>query len=252
MNNKSLVVVGDKFNEFAESKQTITLSQLETIVKMPSKLFVGRQTLVAGLGCRLDHYHQIIAGLDENGLSSEHLDITSLRTFYDDNLTPNQFTHQKSTHNVLIGQAIRRSADRYELPFIIDERCVLMGDHQTGSHVQGMVITEAFRQTFIAITEEFYLADNGSEKYFVINDMNVEFMNFLFPLPAQIRFELINMDANDFRTRMEAKMILEQNGQICATMKTKFVVYPASYIRQKEKEMAGTVLSSYLTKQPVL
>lgn len=252
MNNKSFVVVGDKFNEFAESKQTITLSQLETIVKMPSKLFAGRKTLIAGQGCRQDHYHKIIADLDENGLSSEHLDITSLRKFYDDNLAPNQFTHQKSPHNVLLGQAIRRSADHYELPFIIDERCVLMGDHQTGSHVQGMVITEAFRQAFIAITEEFYLADNGSKKYFVINDMNVEFMNFLFPLPAQIHFELINMDANDFRTRMEAKMVLEQNGQICATMKTKFVVYPASYIRQKEKKLAETVLSSYLTKQSVL
>lgn len=251
MDNKKLVVVGDKFNEFAESKQTITLSQLEAIVKMPSKLFGGRQQLVPGLGCRLDHYQRIISSLDAEGVPTEHLDITSLQNFYDDTLIPNQFTHQALTHNILIGQAIKRATDQYELPLIIDERCVLMGDHQTGSHVQGMVITEAFRQTFIAITEEFYLSDNGGEKYFVINDMDIKFVNFLFPLPAQIHFELIHMDVNDFRTRMDVKIILEQSGQTCATMNTKFVVYPASYIRKKEKEMAGNVLSSYLTEQPI-
>ncbi len=85
-----------------------------------------------------------------------------------------------------IGVAEKVNENLFSLPLLIDERCELMTDHQTGQHIQGMILVEACRQTFIAVTEEFYMSDKVGQSYYVINDMNIKFSNFLFPLPAVI------------------------------------------------------------------
>lgn len=246
MNSNTLVVVGDKFQEFAEAENTITLSQLENIIQIPSKVFLNKQKLVPGLGCRRDLYSQFISLLEDDEIPA-HLDLEKFFLSFKNSVEPNKFTHQHSEHNILIGKAVRDGDSNFSVPFIIDERSTLMGDHQTGKHVQGMIITEAFRQTFIAISEEFYLVNDDVEKYFVINDMNIKFINFVFPLPASIRFELLDIDTNDFRSKFKVKMILEQNGTIAAIMDAQFVVYPDKYIRKKEKELADKGLSFYLS-----
>ncbi|MFW5402828.1 AfsA-related hotdog domain-containing protein, partial [Yersinia sp. 1252 StPb PI] len=91
----------------------------------------------------------------------------------------NSYTHKKEEHNILIGKAQKVDKDIYNLPLMIDERCELMGDHQSGKHLQGMLLVEAFRQTFIAVTEEFYPFLGDIKKYFVINSLNINFYNFV-------------------------------------------------------------------------
>lgn len=239
-----LVVVGDKFSEFAKLNGTITLTQLSMMAQIPAKVFTKKNHLVPGLGCKTDEVSQFALNVD----NSEHLDLTSLISFYQSDLIPNKYTHQNNIHNVLIGKARQLDDTKFELPFILDERNMLMGDHQTGSHVQGMIIVEAFRQTFIAITEEFYLDNkNIQETYFVINEMNIKFENFVFPLPAQIYFELISIDQNEYRTKLQAKITINQANKVCATMSTSFSVYPSKDLSKKEKKLASEVLTSYLT-----
>ncbi|MFQ1041353.1 AfsA-related hotdog domain-containing protein [Gilliamella sp. CG16] len=238
-----LVVVGDKFNEFAKLDGTITLSQLAIMAQMPAKVFNIKNHLFPGLGCKNDE----ISKFNISNNSPEHLDLSSLFSFYGNNFAPNIYTHQHNTYNVLIGQAKKLDQSNFELPFILDERNMLMGDHQTGSHVQGMIITEAFRQTFIAITEEFFLAkENKKDTYFVINEMNVNFENFLFPLPAIIHFELLDIDQNNYRSKLKAKITIKQANKICATMLTSYVVYPAKELLEKESKLAKDAVALYL------
>ena len=222
---KKLVVVGDKFGEFAKLNGTITQTQLSMLTQIPAKIFTKKNYLVPGQGCKRDEVSRFVKDIE----NSEHLDMSSLISFY--------------------GCEVKQLNDTlFELPFILDERNMLMGDHQTGRHVQGMIITEAFRQTFIAITEEFYLNDdNNQDKYFVINGMNIQFENFLFPLPAQIYFELINIDKNNYRTKVKAKITINQANKVCATMNTDFAVYPVNDLSKKEAVLANEALNSYLT-----
>lgn len=241
---KKLVVVGDKFDEFAKLNGTITQTQLSMLTQIPAKIFSKKNYLVPGQGCKRDEVSRFVKDIE----NSEHLDMSSLISFYGCEVLPNKYTHQINIHNVLIGQAKQLNDTLFELPFILDERNMLMGDHQTGRHVQGMIITEAFRQTFIAITEEFYLNDdNNQDKYFVINGMNIQFENFLFPLPAQIYFELINIDKNNYRTKVKAKITINQANKVCATMNTDFAVYPVNDLSKKEAVLANEALNSYLT-----
>ena len=241
---KKLVVVGDKFEEFAKLNGTITQSQLSIMTQLPAKTFAKKSYLMPGLGCKSEEVIGFVEGMD----NSEHLDMTSLVSFYSQEIVPNKYTHQKNIHNVLIGKAKKLNEYLFELPFIIDERNMFMGDHQTGCHVQGMIITEAFRQTFIAITEEFYLDfENDQESYFIINSMNIEFEDFLFPLPAQIYFEPIDINKNSYRTKIQAKISIKQAEKVCAIMNCAFTVYPMNNILEKEKILANQVLNSYLT-----
>lgn len=244
MESNALIVVGDKFAEFAKSQNIITLTQLNDIVKVPAKLFATVKRLAPGLGCRKDEYVKILESLKNGELG--HLNADELVSYHDEGEQPNLYTHQHSLHNVLIGKTKEIEKNLYELPIIIDDRHLLMGDHQTGCHVQGIIITEAFRQSFIAVTEEYILPKDGQDKYFVINGMNIEFFNFLFPLPARIEFELLDIDANEFRTKLTTKMTAKQFEQTCATMEAKFVVYPSEYISEKEKTLSRKVLISYL------
>ncbi|ETS33145.1 A-factor biosynthesis repeat protein [Photorhabdus khanii NC19] len=68
----------------------------------------------------------------------------------------------------MIGVAEKVNKNLFSLPLLIDERCELMADHQTGQHIQGMILIEACRQTFIAVTEEFYMSDKVGQSYYVI------------------------------------------------------------------------------------
>ena len=147
---KKLVVVGDKFGEFAKLNGTITQTQLSMLTQIPAKIFTKKNYLVPGQGCKRDEVSRFVKDIE----NSEHLDMSSLISFYGCEVLPNKYTHQINIHNVLIGQAKQLNDTLFELPFILDERNMLMGDHQTGRHVQGMIITEAFRQTFIARSEE--------------------------------------------------------------------------------------------------
>lgn len=121
-----------------------------------------------------------------------------------------------------------------------------MGDHQTGKHVQGMILVETCRQTFIAITEEFYLSEKLAPSYYVINDMNMNFSNFLFPLPAFVHYELLERDVNERRSRFKAMIRISQHTTLCASMTVSFTVYPANVISEKEATMADSLTQSLL------
>ncbi|MDK9757523.1 hypothetical protein KIV40_19505 [Vibrio sp. D173a] len=237
MKVNKIVVVGDKYSEYANGKKALTISQLEFLVKLPDNLFPDEHELVIGQGVCKHKAKKIIDYIDSNQRLKSKLKTCSVEKLVSEH--KNRHTHKWDERNILIGQAekVDHKLDMYALPLVIDDNCELMGDHQTGLHVQGMLLVEACRQAFIAVTEEF-VYQKQSDKYYVINSMSIDFANFLFPLPAIVHFEFVEKDVNERRGRFKARISVTQNQTVCANMDVSFSVYSAKSIQVKEEELA--------------
>lgn len=245
MSSKKIVVVGDKFNEFANGKDVLTISQLELLTQIPANIIDKEHEIIIGQGVRKDFASKVISNQARNAIHGNKLKIESLEKFVSD--SKNTHSHKRLEQNILIGTAERteHNINLYAMPLLIDERCELMGDHQTGQHIQGMILVEASRQAFIAITEEFvYQKEAG--RYYVINSMTMNFSSFLFPLPALIHFEFMEQDINDYRGRFKAQIRITQHQTLCATMDVAFTVYPSTLISEKEKSLADDAMQAAL------
>ncbi|MDC9613718.1 AfsA-related hotdog domain-containing protein [Xenorhabdus khoisanae] len=238
MASKKIFVVGDKFHEFTNGKDVLTISQLELLTQIPAKLIDTEHEVIVGQGVREDFAKKIIQDHKNNTVYNNKLNIQSLEDLAE--MKKNCYSHKKINQNVLIGSAnkVEHNDSHYVLPLIIDERCELMSDHQTGQHIQGMLLVEACRQTFIAVTEEFFFKDQ-SNKYYVINSMGTNFSSFLFPLPALVHYEILEKDIDARRARFKAQLSVTQGETLCATMDVSFTVYPSEIISCKESKLAA-------------
>lgn len=239
MKNRYFFVVGDRFREFADGKDVLTLKQLDALFDLPKHLLDTRNILLLGQGVRQE---EVVSLLDRHRDDSDHaarFEIADLMRVED--RAGSSFSHKHVTHNTLIGTPRQIGRNEFEVPLNIDERCELMGDHQTGQHLQGMVLVEAFRQSFLAVTETYFPIESWKKTYFVINEMTSGFESFVFPLPAHIDYRIINRDVNERRARYKVEMAAVQNGVECATTRVTFTVYEAGVIAAKEAELANVV-----------
>jgi len=248
MNSRSFFVVGEKFHEFAQGKEVLTVNQLKALTRLPNRLLGTHNVLMLGQGAQEDDLLSVLHAVAASPELRARFDVADLERVRD--RAPPGASHKRVPHNTLIGVPRRKNADTFEVPFNLDERCELMGDHQTGQHIQGMLMVEAFRQSFLAVTESFFPFAKGPT-YFVINAMHVEFQNFLFPLPAHIDYRIIEADVTGRRARYKTTMAAMQNGAQCASAVIGFTVYAAETIAQKESELADLMTEMMLaTRQP--
>lgn len=246
MKKKCFFVVGDKFNAFAEGKDVITLNQLKSLTDLPGGLMSSDAVMILGQGVQEDEVRRILQKYDNHVEIVPFLDTSDLRRVLD--RAPGDISHKKVAYNTLIGAPRRTADDVFELPLNIDERCELMGDHQSGQHVQGMILVEAFRQSFLAVTDAFFPFGDEA-RYFVINVMNTEFQSFLFPLPAHVEYRVLEADVNERRARYRVNMSALQNNAECASAEVTFSVYSASTISEKEAQLAHRVTSAMLASR---
>lgn len=145
MMSKKIFVVGDKFSEFTNEKDVVTISQLELLTQIPAKIIDTDHEIIVGQGVRDDFAKKVIQNQKRNKIHNNKLNIFSLEKLIIEK--KNCHAHKKLKHNVLIGSAekVEHKDNLYALPLIIDERCELMADHQTGQHIQGMLLVEACR-----------------------------------------------------------------------------------------------------------
>lgn len=250
MNYKKLIVVGDKFHEFANEKDVLTISQLELLSQIPENIIDKDHELVIGQGVRKDFAEKVISNQRRNAAHGNKIKMYALEKMVND--IKNAYCHKTQEQNVLIGAAARtvHNSDLFAMPLLIDERCELMADHQTGQHIQGMLLVEASRQAFIAVTEEFiYQRESG--RYYVINSMATTFSSFMFPLPARVHFEFLEKDINERRGRFRGQVRVTQHQTLCATMDVSFTVYPSALIAEKEKSLAEAAVQAAIAEQSI-
>ncbi|WP_020207659.1 AfsA-related hotdog domain-containing protein [Gilvimarinus chinensis] len=191
MNSRILLVVGDKFSSYAKGKDAITISQLRSLLTLPEQLIptTGRIKLIPGQGLGDECIQELLTLASDLG-RHEIYDFSLWQKI--PQRAPKQLSHKHHPENTLISTPTHISEDIYELYLLIDENGELMQDHQSGQHVQGMLLIEAVRQATVAITEMYYLQSATQQYAFVLNNMSVKYNNFSFPVPAKILCRITN------------------------------------------------------------
>ncbi|MFT6532886.1 MAG: hypothetical protein ACJASC_002442 [Limimaricola cinnabarinus] len=238
------IVVADKFADFTVNARTLTLSQLRALLVLPGHLLPDRARLVMGQGISDAERAEIVALIEASDGHAARWDIATLKDTRA--RATADLSHKHQPCNTLIGPPEAVGEDTFRLDLCIDESCELMGDHQTGQHVQGMVLVEAARQAFLAVTEEFFLKGANHKSYFVINGMSSAFLGFVFPLPAHMDYRIVSKDINERRQRFEVEVDLVQGGEVRTRTTFAFTAYPDEVIAAKEASMAMQATAAVL------
>lgn len=134
------------------------------------------------------------------------------------------------------------------MQLLIDENCELMQDHQSGQHVQGMVLIEAARQGMIAIAEQYFIPDNEIDYAFVLNDMSVKYNNFTFPVAASIECRIVGSKIdNPRRLSFTIEAEVKQCGTEVSSLTFAFSAMDKARIHKREAIMAKKAQGNFLT-----
>ncbi|GGT13922.1 MULTISPECIES: AfsA-related hotdog domain-containing protein [Streptomyces] len=235
----ALFLVGDVFAEFAHHEGVFTVSQLAKRIKsgaFPDDAGSGPVRITLGQGVSLFDVGFIRDTLDRRGLGDRvAIDDQALHT-----RAGREIAHKHRPENVLISDPRPVGTDWYEADLLVDAGNEVMSDHVTGQHMQGMLATEAARQMFIAVAEQFYLPTEAvGSRYFVIDSFSTRYRNFLFPLPAVVRCHVLShRSPHHTRTTFHCELSVTQGGSETAGMDVRFTAFDTQVSHAKETRAA--------------
>ncbi|MCB5908047.1 AfsA-related hotdog domain-containing protein [Streptomyces pinistramenti] len=228
----SLLVVGDRFVDFARAVGATTFSELvHTLDNGDHDSPSATLTVHAGQG--IDDY--AVAYL-RDAAERRGLKIDVEPAGRDAELVGRQHVHKARQDNVLISTLVRLGADEFEADLRLHDHNELLVDVQDRVHVQGMVAVEASRQMFLAVIEDHFLSAWPQQRYYiVINEMNTKFGNFLFPVAAKVRLRVDSVDASDSaRIPLQVTVTIEQAGRPAATTTVDLAAFAPGVVDGKE------------------
>jgi hypothetical protein len=233
----TLFLVGDVFAEFAEREGVLTVSQLAgQIRKGAFPGHTGATWVTLGQGVSEFDVQFVRDTLARRGLT----DLVVI----DDQLlrhrTGREIAHKHRPENVLISVPRPTGSSSFESDLLVDSGNELMSDHLTGQHMQGMLVMEAGRQMFIAVAEQHYLPPTAvGNSYFVIDTFATRYRNFLFPLPAIVRCEVLShRSPHRTRTTFSCELAVLQGGTETAAMEVRFTAFDTQVSHAKETRAA--------------
>ncbi|MDA8230874.1 MAG: AfsA-related hotdog domain-containing protein [Magnetospirillum sp.] len=238
-------MVGDKFANFGANKDVLTISQLRGFLSLPRELVLDREriALIPGQGLSDGDVLEVSEKAAHSAVRAScdlsRWPMTAARAQKD-------LSHKHHPRNTMISVPRRLNDDTYEIDVMIDDGCELMGDHQTGQHLQGMMIVEAARQAFIAVTELSIDASAVYEKYFVFDSLSVEYKRFMFPVSISLlcTIDFMEKTANSYRFRMHIDA--QQAGDLVATIAVTFGVVKYKSLSRIESTLATACLEKYV------
>jgi hypothetical protein len=234
-----LIVIGDRFIGFAQDSNIVTVSEARKyLARFRQQQDRSRLTVRFGQGISDYEYELLVEDVERLGLRGEVVLEWAPVT-----LASRREAHKHSENNVLIAD-LHESDGRYQATLRVHNDNELLLDHQTGMHVQGMVVAEAARQMFLA-TGERYLAPSphGHEYYYVIEKMATTYENFLFPLSSTIILRVRSLRPYD-TSRISVRCDIEfmQAGRRCALVEVAFTAFAPTVIGSKERRRAAVAI----------
>lgn len=244
MQNKTVVVVGDKFSEFAALEGVTTVSKLAHLLDDAGDKHELPEQVMLGQGISESWLMYLKKRARARGLPARFVGerLVSERT-------GRRHSHKWQRRNVLITDPKHVDGQQYQMFLSIDDECEIMSDHVTGLHIQGMVLVEAARQAFLAVTETFHLP--GNEKYyFVINNFDIAYHKFAFPVPLEIRFDLTEADrSRPDRLAAKAHIRFYQCGECVCSVEVGYTAILESRLSAREAAMAQAALDHTLAQE---
>lgn len=234
---EKLILVGNNFHEYARKCKAITVDDLITSLHNQSYDTSKRFKVVLGQGVNYECAQKI---LDEYHLFYKDTQAIDISDIYDATMCgKNIFTHKAKLCNIIIGHSKKSGESDYHIPLLIDDKCELLQDHQTGLHIQGIMIVEAFRQAIVAVTEEFLNTDEENKQMVVVNYINTTYNFFLFPLPTTIRLKVLEKKLIGKRAKFMVRLEAWQNDELGASSECEYQLFPSGIITKTEAKMAS-------------
>ncbi len=231
-------LVGDRFTGMGAVPGVHTLSRLVGDLRrgapVPDVIVLGQ-----GLGnYELDYLHTALALRDD----ARGVPVVTA------NGTPvaRSLVHKHREQNVLLSDLRTLPDGRQQAGLVVHGENELLLDHQTGQHVQGMVVAEAMRQMFIAVFEAEHGVRHPDRHYYVVwNSMSVTFESFLFPLPAEITCEIVEAEVSDpERMTFRVTMGITQAGTSAAQADICFAAFDDHRIKRSELRRATSAVQA--------
>lgn len=241
MNKLSIILVGDKFDHFGAQEGAITVSQLAKLLDRPCADKALPRSVVLGQGVSEAWLTYLKARTQAQGLDTEFVGERSINE-----RTGRQFAHKHQRKNILVTDPVQSGINHFECHLTVDDDCEIMSDHTTGHHMQGMLLVEAARQTFLAVTE-WYLLDSDDPYYFVINRMDVRYLQFAFPVATTVCFDISELDRSRAdRVSVKAVVKFLQLGQCVSEVLVDYTAIQHTKLEKREAQMAQDVLQRAL------
>ncbi|MFN8771103.1 MAG: AfsA-related hotdog domain-containing protein [Pseudomonadota bacterium] len=164
-------------------------------------------------------------------------------------LEEKEYVHKKNNKNVIVTKPKQLETNTFESQVFLNSEMAEIEDHLTGYHIPAMVITEASRQMMISVIERFYSEfQSVGECYFIINNIDSNFDNFLFPWQVSLTFTINSMLKLKNCIKYESTSIFKQNGEVCSQICINFSVFNKKSLLKLEKHYAQASLNKYINE----
>lgn len=247
MLHKTLLIVSDKFHDFANRNDVITISELYNLLSSKNITIPYKQKilLVPGQGFSEKQVKDILL-LSRETNNTSSFDFSLWRNI--PKRASTKLTHKQKIENILVSEPIRETESSFIMDVLIDENCEMMRDHQTGLHIQGMLLVEAARQGYLATMEKFYTGETQEKNYFIFNQLNVGYNRFAFPLPSSIRLTNTKADfSNPKRQHTTTEIELIQCNDVSASVHMDVTIMPGNRVSTMESRFANQSLDHHIT-----
>ncbi|WP_410614965.1 AfsA-related hotdog domain-containing protein [Amycolatopsis sp. lyj-109] len=242
---QDVVVVADRFAQFARDDRVYTLSGLLALFDSGG---------LTASGCRwIVHFGQGIDATDGDLLEAACEKTEGIVRLADPETfrlpsEPPVVVHKNRPENVLLAgvHSPVPTHCRAELRIHRDNELVL--DHHTGEHVQGIVIIEAMRQICIAQFETAIRPGLTPASYAgVWKRIDLSFQDFLFPLPATVESVIVESDlGRETNLKFRATTAVYQQGRTVATAGIEYSMIVQGRVDTLERRKADQATRAYL------
>ncbi len=161
--------------------------------------------------------------------------------------------HKRDARNVLLADLVHDGADTFEASLRLHNDNELVLDHQSGPHLQGMILVEAARQLLLAVCELEYLRPWPDWTFSILlTQLDTRFHRPVFPLPLRMQMTAHRADTADVnRMRLDLETRFVQGGREAATSTATASVRPSERFRPMERRTAEVAIAALPGARPL-
>ncbi|WP_405738452.1 hypothetical protein OG422_00740 [Streptomyces sp. NBC_01525] len=238
MPEEVLVVVGDRFPQFAANRGTVTASQL--LERLRSGEVHGPLRLAVGQGLlpqQLAEIEKFAASGDGTAVCHGGVPVPA----------EHRVVRPGHPPTALIGRVERAAADRFTAPLLLDERVDLLQDRLSSQHISAITLLEAARQTWVTVTEQFLLSDEERATCVIseVTGVRAAYHHYVFPLPATVEFRL-TAHGKVPAQRFGFTVSFHQNQRLTTEIAAEIGVLPEAVAKKQEALAARQALHDAL------